>query len=114
MTGQVIDFNDARPQGEQQTTLTAHAIRDAVTIRAREFVEWMFPCAVVHRSGTYAVIGDVYGQPGESLNIQLTGEKAGFWKDWAGASDQGKDLIGLFLATNNMDRSDDFPKALEI
>lgn len=89
-------------------------IRSAVNGRAREFVEWMFPCAVVHRSGKYAVIGDVYGQPGESLHIELTGPKAGFWKDWAGSSDQGKDLIGLFLATNNMHRSDDFPKALEI
>lgn len=114
MSGQLLDFNSARPQGEQPKTITADAVRDAVTARAREFIEWMFPCAVVHRSGTYAVIGNIYGQPGESLNIQLTGAKAGFWKDWAGSSDQGKDLIGLFLATNDMSRTDDFPKALEI
>lgn len=114
MSGQLIDFNTARPQGEQPQGITADFVRSEINARAREFVEWMFPCAVVHRSGKFAVIGDIYGQPGESLHIELNGPKSGFWKDWAGSNDQGKDLIGLFLATNNMHRSDDFPKALEI
>ncbi len=73
----------------------------------------MFPCAVVHRSGKFAVIGDIYGQPGDSLHIELTGPKAGNWHDWANAGDRGRDLIGLFMATNNFTASD-FPRALEI
>jgi putative DNA primase/helicase len=111
-TGQILDFNNARPQGDAPQAISADSIRSEITARAREFVEWMFPCSVVHKSGRYAVIGDVYGQPGESLHIQLSGTKAGQWHDWASSSDRGGDLIGLFMATNNL-HSQDFPKALE-
>jgi hypothetical protein len=110
----VIDFNKARLQGEaRQDELAADEIRKEITARAQEFVEWMFPCAVVHKSGSYAVVGDIYGQPGESLYIHLTGQKAGMWKDFASAGDRGGDLIGLFMATNNFSNGD-FPKTLEI
>lgn len=113
MTLHVIDFNTARPQGEQPLAITADFVRAEITARAREFVEWIFPCAVVHKSGRFAVIGDIYGQPGESLEIQLGGPRAGMWKDWASTSDKGGDLIGLFLATNNFSTGE-FPRALEI
>ena len=113
MSGLVLDFNKARLQGEAPKGLTADDIRDAILSRSREFVQWMFPCAVVHRSGRFAVVGDIYGQPGESLEIQLSGPKAGMWKDWASSQDKGGDLIGLFMATNNF-TDHEFPRALEI
>jgi 5S rRNA maturation endonuclease (ribonuclease M5) len=108
-----LDFNAARPQGDVPRGLTADEIREAITARAREFVQWVFPCAVVHRSGKFAVVGDIFGQPGDSLHIELSGPKAGQWHDWASTQDRGKDLIGLFMATNNFHASD-FPRALEI
>jgi putative DNA primase/helicase len=59
------------------------------------------------------VIGDVSGCPGESLQIELSGDKAGYWKDWAAPGHEGKDLIGLYLASLGYDRSRDFHRALE-
>ncbi len=91
------DFNGAKEQFDRQRQqgngIDADEVRQAITPRAREFVEWMFPCAVVHKSGRYAVIGDIYGQPGESLEIELTGPKAGYWNDWASDPDGGRDLL---------------------
>lgn len=114
MTGQVLDFNKAQRQGEHQSErFDADQTRAAITARAPAFVEWLFPCAVIHRSGKFAAIGDIYGQPGESLHIELTGPKAGYWKDFAASEDRGKDLIGLFMASNDM-ASSEFGKALEL
>jgi hypothetical protein len=58
-------------------------------------------------------MGDVFGSPGESLHIELCGEKTGFWKDWAVPGHEGKDLIGLYIASLDYDRSRDFQRALE-
>lgn len=111
----VIDFNDALSQRDawKQAQLDVDQIRQAVTARARDFVLWLLPAAVVHRSGRYAVVGDIQGSPGESLHIELTGPKAGYWKDWAANGDEGKDLIGLFMASMGLDRIRDFGRALE-
>jgi len=113
--GQILDFNSALTQTEawRRTPINLDALRSRISARAREFIEWLLPCAVVHRSGRYAVIGDVYGSPGESLQIELCGEKTGFWKDWAVPRHEGKDLIGLYIASLNYDRSRDFQRALE-
>ncbi len=114
MSGQILDFNTARVQGETVNSgYDADKTRDLITARAASFVEWLFPCAVVHKNGSYAIIGDIYGQPGESLQITLTGQKAGYWFDFASTGDGGKDLIGLFMASNDLKPSD-FGKALEI
>jgi hypothetical protein len=113
--GQILDFNSALTQTQawRRSTINVDALRARIAVRAREFVEWLFPCAVIHRSGRYAVIGDVSGCPGESLQIELSGEKAGYWRDWAAPGQEGKDLIGLYIASLGYDRSRDFQRALE-
>jgi len=111
----VLDFNAARPQNERRrgTAIDADVIRAKVTSRARAFIEWLLPCAVVHQSGRYAVVGDVQGTPGESLHIDLAGPKAGHWHDFARPEQSGKDLIGLYLAAMGYDRQRDFGRALQ-
>jgi hypothetical protein len=111
----VIDFNKAKKQSELHAgRIDADDLRAEINHRAREFIEWLFPsCVVVHKSGRYAVIGDIYGSPGESLEIQLTGPKAGYWNDFASDPDGGRDLLSLFMASNDFTAAD-FPRALEI
>ena len=46
-----------------------------------------------HRQGRYWRVGDVHNQPGQSLYVQLSGEKAGRWSD--AATGQFGDLIDL-------------------
>ncbi|MGE9296661.1 MAG: hypothetical protein ACQKBV_10270 [Puniceicoccales bacterium] len=60
-----------------------------------------------HRKGREWVVGDIKGNPGESLHVALEGDKAGHWIDFASPSDKG-DLIALWMATRNLS----FPEAL--
>lgn len=110
----ILDFNSARSQGEpRRPDFNADEVRDRIAGRAFEFVEWLFPCAVTDRQRRKAFVGDINGSPGESLQIELTGPKAGYWRDWAHAGDEGKDLIGLYMASLNYDRTRDFPRAVK-
>jgi len=43
-------------------------------------------------------VGSVSGEPGNSLSIRLTGEKAGVWRDFS--ADIGGDLLDLFMAVH--------------
>ena len=45
-------------------------------------------------------VGSITGEPGQSLRVHLTGEKAGVWKDFA--DDIGGDLVELWSAVKNL------------
>lgn len=96
MTGQLLDFNTAKRQGDTgQRQVDADDIRSRLHADARSFIEWMFQGrAFINKSE--ARVGDVYGTPGASLSIHLSGPDAGLWKDHA--TDEGGDLIGLYRA----------------
>lgn len=96
MTGQVIDFNNAKRQGEPyRGTVDADDIRSRLHADVRGFVEWLYSGRAFIQKNE-ARIGDVYGTPGASLSIHLSGPDAGLWKDHA--TDEGGDLIGLYRA----------------
>ena len=97
MTGKVLDFNTAKRQGapDGRHEVNADDIRSRLHADPRSFIEWMFSGrAFIGKSE--ARVGDVYGTPGASLSIQLTGHDAGLWKDHA--TDEGGDLISLYRA----------------
>lgn len=96
MTGKILDFNTAKRQGDiGQRQVDADDIRSRLHADPRPFIDWMFQGrAFINKSE--ARIGDVYGTPGASLSIHLSGPDAGLWKDHA--TDEGGDLIGLYRA----------------
>jgi 5S rRNA maturation endonuclease (ribonuclease M5) len=99
MTAELLDFNQAKRQGETgaRFSLDADDIRSRLHADARGFVEWLFSGrAFVHRGGKEARIGNVLGEPGASLSISLNGPDAGLWRDHA--TEQGGDLIELYRA----------------
>jgi twinkle protein len=53
------------------------------------------------RDGHEWRVGSIAGEAGKSMGVHLTGEKAGVWLD--GESGDKGDLIGLWMATRNMD-----------
>lgn len=96
MTGQILDFNTAKRQGETpRNSVDADDIRSRLHADTRGFVGWMFAGRAFIGKGE-ARVGDVYGTPGASLSIQLTGNDAGLWKDHA--TGEGGDLIALYRA----------------
>lgn len=113
----ILDFNNALTQRELETYLNrdrapadegrVDRIRSGLSACADSFVAWLFPAAIFSRRRAH--VGNVHGDPGSSLVIELTGSKAGLWKDWADPSEKGGDLIALYQAA----RSRNFGVALE-
>jgi hypothetical protein len=108
VTGQVLDFNTAKRQGEHQ-----RGIADADDIRARlhddprSFVDWLFS-GRAYIARNQARIGNVAGEPGSSLAIDLG---SGLWNDHA--TDQGGDLISLYRAWRGYQGTADFQLSLK-
>ena len=77
----MLDFNDA-PNG-QRVDLAAQRddLRADLLARLPSVLMALFPAGRVR--GKVFVIGDVDGNPGDSLEIVLSGEKAGLWTDRA-------------------------------
>lgn len=96
MAGQILDFNEAKRQGEPaRFTVDADDIRDRLSKDVRSFVAWLYS-GRAFLTKNEARIGNVYGEPGASLSICLSGPDAGLWHDHA--TDQGGDLIALYRA----------------
>lgn len=108
----VLDFNTAPRQLAVVTPADwdarLDALRTALRVNAADLVREIFPRART-QSGE-ARIGDVSGADGESLAINLHGERAGLWHDHA--TGEGGDLIELWLLTQNYG-STEFPKAVD-
>lgn len=111
MTGQVLDFNSAKRQGDARTgDLNADTIRERLNASAQEFVQWLFSGRALVSRGQ-ARVGDTSGTPGASLSISLTGPDVGLWKDHA--TEEGGDLIALYRACMGYHGTADFVLSLK-
>jgi DNA-binding HxlR family transcriptional regulator len=110
-TGQILDFNKAKRQGEPAIgAVDADDIRNRLHADPRGFINWLYSGrAFIQRNE--ARIGNVHGEPGASLSIQLAGPDAGLWKDHA--TDQGGDLIALYRAWAGYHDSSNFVLSLK-
>jgi twinkle protein len=75
--------------------LTARDIAQQLAQRAEAFARWLMPSAVLESGMLRA--GSVAGEPGHSLAVEITGPRAGRWRDWANQTDHG-DLLDLARA----------------
>ena len=115
-TGNVVDinrwrdFNDAEPQ-RLDDAWPAHAVQSTDEIKARMLVHlrgvlsYLFPGGVFQRGKFF--VGDIRGNPGDSLVVEIEGRKAGLWHDFA--TGEGGDIIGLWAAANGRDTKTEFP-----
>lgn len=97
MTASILDFNQARRQGDTpRTEVDADDIRARLHANPRAFVEWLYSGRALITKAE-ARIGNAYGEPGASLSVKLAGPNAGLWHDHA--TDEGGDLIALYRAS---------------
>ena len=85
------------------------AIRLSLISRLEPVLYALYPAGKVFRDKFR--IGDVLGNPGDSLEVVLTGEKTGFWIDRA--TGEGGDLFDLIAAYHGMNARTDFPRVLQ-
>ncbi len=77
----------------------AQSIKGAVAHHAADFAAWLFPGG--KRVGAHWHVGDVSGNPGKSLAIDLSGEFAGGFRDWA-TGERG-DCFALTMSARGLD-----------
>ena len=108
----MLDFNDAGAPVAPVTNPDAQReeIRAALLSRLESVLLTLFPAGKVRRGKFY--IGDILGSPGNSLEIVLSGEKAGLWTDRE--SGDGGDIYAVIAGHHGHDVRTDFAKVLTI
>ena len=82
-------------------------IKDDLLSKIEDALFYLFPNGRVQNKQFY--IGNIKGDAGKSLIVQLAGEKQGNWFDFA--TDQGGDIIALWQEVSGYTKSE-FPKLL--
>jgi putative DNA primase/helicase len=117
MNGDVISLNDwrdfstAAPQrqdDDRPSDMSVDDIKARLLVKIRDVLPYLFP-AGVYRQGKF-LVGDVQGNRGESLCVELSGDKAGMWHDFA--TGEGGDVIGLWAAATGREVRSAFPALL--
>ena len=105
----MIDFNDVKPQNFYDR-INSDNLRQNVVRQLESILLYLFPAGQIRYDKFY--IGDIRGNRGKSLVVELTGSKAGCWHDFE--SGEGGDIFRLWGLVNGFsDNKSAFPKILE-
>lgn len=104
----MMDFNDI-PAQVTHTSSNRDEMRRDLLGRLESVLFTLFPAGKVRHCKFY--IGDVMGSPGDSLEVVLTGEKAGLWTDRADGI--GGDIFDLIAAHHGLDTRSDFGAVMD-
>ena len=99
-----MDIKTVKYQGK----LDRDNLRAELLARMPDVVQYLLPNG--KRRGRQYIVGDVEGTTGESLVIELEGERAGLWKDFA--TDEGGDIFDLWASVIRIDTKNDFPRVI--
>jgi putative DNA primase/helicase len=105
----MLDFNDAPTDHRVDLAAQRDDLRAELLARLPAVLMALFPAGKVR--GRTFVIGDIDGNPGDSLEIVLTGEKAGLWTDRA--TGEGGDVFELIALHYGLDTRTAFPAVME-
>lgn len=110
MTDNIIwrDFNDAADQIAPGAKLDSGEIRQRLLSRLPSYLEWLLPNGKIR--GHRFFVGDVTGSAGDSLVVELDGDRAGMWYDFA--TGEGGDVFGLWAAVHGLNSQRDFGEIL--
>ena len=102
-----LDFNSANNQSQISKQIDIEEIRRSLLHRINEVLNHLLPQGYIQNHCYYA--GDIEGNKGKSLVVQLQGNKQGCWHDFA--TNQGGDLLNLWSEVKGYGKSE-FPKLL--
>ena len=105
----MIDFNDIGIPVETDRTSERDELRAAILARLENVLFVLLPAGRVRQEKFF--VGDLLGSPGRSLEVVLTGEKAGLWTDRE--TGQGGDIFDLIAAHFRLDSRTQFPQVIE-
>lgn len=105
----MLGFNAAADPAPADPHAEREALRAALLANLESVLCALFPAGKKRRGNFY--IGDILGSPGDSLEVVLSGEKAGLWTDRA--TGDGGDIFDLLAAHLRVDVTQDFPQVLQ-
>ncbi|MDE2259878.1 MAG: topoisomerase, partial [Betaproteobacteria bacterium] len=103
-----LDFNDAT-----DSVTSPHYDRDELRTRLLDRLESVLAYLFPHgkRRGTQFVVGNLQGDPGDSLVIELEGTKRGIWIDFA--TGESGDVFALWAAAKRFNLPTGFSDLLD-
>lgn len=105
----MLDFNDTPVPTPRDHDAERNAIRAQLLAQLESVLSTLFS-AGKKRGGKF-LTGDVLGSPGDSLEVVLSGDKAGLWTDRA--TGDGGDIFDLIAAYLGVDAQISFPRVLD-
>ncbi len=105
----MIEFNEPDELVRHNSDGKRDNIRAALLVNLESVLFALFPAGKMRR-GKF-LIGDILGNPGDSLEVVLEGDKAGLWTDRADNS--GGDIFALIGGHYSIDAHTDFPRVLQ-
>ena len=105
-----FDFNDAEDQKPPETReqITKDELKQKFLNNLENNLFSLFPAGCVEKN-TFK-IGNVHGDQGQSLVVELIGPKIGLWHDHA--TGEGGDIFDLYAATKNLDTKHHFSEIM--
>jgi hypothetical protein len=108
-----MDFNNANSQDNGGHNVSnpddTESIKSRLHSRIEDVLSYLLPAGKIKHGKFH--IGDIQGSPGDSMEIELTGEKTGVWYDHA--TGEGGDIFNLWASTRGMDTTMQFPQVME-
>ncbi len=105
-----LDFNDAPEQATlNKPRIDARELKHRLLDCLPSVLNYLFPAG--KQRGKQFIVGDLDGNPGKSLVIELDGQRAGMWIDFA--TGEGGDIFEVWARVMHMDAQRDFPQVME-
>ncbi|MDN5248422.1 MAG: AAA family ATPase [Wolbachia endosymbiont of Tyrophagus putrescentiae] len=100
------DFNTAIPQknGHYKLTIEKEQLKAQLLLNIRSCLSYLLPRGTF--CGEKFYVGDVQGNKGKSLVVELAGSNIGLWKDFA--TGEGGDIIDLWAAVHRKNAKIEF------
>jgi len=92
-----------------QVIISTEEIRSRLLAQLEDVLRYLLPNGKCRYNQYH--IGNIQGDSGESLKIELQAPKAGMWKDFA--SGESGDIFDLWAAVKGFDTKNEFPKLIE-
>lgn len=104
-----LDFNDAPDQElAPNPRFDAAELKAQLLARLPSVLHYLFPAG--KQRGKQYVVGDLDGNAGKSLVIELDGARAGMWIDFA--TGEGGDIFDAWARVMHLDAQRDFPAVM--
>ncbi|BET31475.1 hypothetical protein wKueTS_04510 [Wolbachia pipientis] len=104
------DFNTAAPlkNGHYKQLEEKEQLKDQLLLNIRSCLSYLLPRGTFRGDKFY--VGNVQGDKGKSLVVELSGSEAGLWHDFA--TKEGGDIIDLWAEVHRKSTRTEFPEVM--